>query len=208
MDGERLFASLSCNACHNSRPDARGPNLVNVYGSQLALANGQTVTADDAYLRQAILNPSQHITQGYTPIMPTYQGQVSEEGVIALVEFIKNLTPTTVLQRLLTPQICAESAKASRRLWANHPLRRRRSSHERCHHRHSSRSVNGQDSEDELPDQGERPAELASHRRPQADRHAVPDLNYIFLLHRRGPSRTDPPGTADAAKRPDGRRHL
>ena len=42
-------------------------------------------------MRDAILNPSQHITQGYAPIMPTYQGQISEEGVIALVEYIKNL---------------------------------------------------------------------------------------------------------------------
>jgi cytochrome c oxidase subunit II len=91
QNGERLFASLSCTACHNTRPDARGPSLANVYGARLTLASGQQVTADDAYLREAILNPSQHITQGYAPIMPTYQGQISEEGVIALVEFIKNL---------------------------------------------------------------------------------------------------------------------
>jgi cytochrome c oxidase subunit 2 len=91
QDGERLFASLSCAACHNARPDARGPSLAGVYGSRLTLSNGQTVTADDAYLREAILNPSQHITQGYAPIMPTYQGQVSEEGVIELVEYIKHL---------------------------------------------------------------------------------------------------------------------
>ena len=91
QDGERLFASLSCNACHNTRPDARGPSLANVYGAKLTLSSGQTITADDAYLREAILNPSQHITQGYAPIMPTYQGQISEEGVIALVEYIKNL---------------------------------------------------------------------------------------------------------------------
>jgi cytochrome c oxidase subunit 2 len=57
----------------------------------LALSSGGTVLADDAYLRESILNPSQHVTQGYAPIMPTYQGQVSEEGVIALVEYIKNL---------------------------------------------------------------------------------------------------------------------
>jgi len=101
MDGERLFASLSCNACHNSRPDARGPNLVNVYDSSLTLSTGQTVTADDAYLRQAILNPSQNITQGYSPIMPTYQGQVSEEGVIALVEYIKNLDSDYRVQETL-----------------------------------------------------------------------------------------------------------
>jgi cytochrome c oxidase subunit 2 len=91
QDGERLFASLSCAACHNARPDARGPSLANVYGAKLALSSGGTVIADDAYLREAILNPSQHVTQGYAPIMPTYQGQISEEGVIALIEFIKNL---------------------------------------------------------------------------------------------------------------------
>jgi cytochrome c oxidase subunit II len=91
QNGERLFASLSCTACHNTRPDARGPSLANVYGSTLTLSSGQKITADDAYLREAILNPSQHITQGYAPIMPTYQGQVSEEGVIALVEYIKQL---------------------------------------------------------------------------------------------------------------------
>jgi cytochrome c oxidase subunit 2 len=92
QNGERLFASLSCAACHNARPDARGPSLANVYGAKLTLASGGTATADDAYLREAILNPSQHVTQGYAPIMPTYQGQISEEGVIALLEYIKNLT--------------------------------------------------------------------------------------------------------------------
>jgi cytochrome c oxidase subunit 2 len=105
QDGERLFASLSCNACHNSRPDARGPNLVGVYGSKLALTTGQTVTVDDAYLRQAILNPSQNITQGYVPIMPTYQGQVSEEGVFALVEYIKSLDSDYRIQQTLNTTV-------------------------------------------------------------------------------------------------------
>lgn len=101
QNGERLFASMSCNACHNTRPDARGPNLVGVYGSQLTLQNGESVTADDAYLRQAILDPAQHVTQGYTPIMPTYQGQISEDGVIALVEYIKNLHDDYRLQQTI-----------------------------------------------------------------------------------------------------------
>ncbi|MGB7548514.1 MAG: cytochrome c oxidase subunit II [Terracidiphilus sp.] len=102
QNGERLFASLSCAACHNTRPDARGPSLANVYGSKLTLSTGQAITADDAYLRQAILNPSQHITQGYAPIMPTYQGQISEEGVIALVEYIKNLNSDYRVQQTTT----------------------------------------------------------------------------------------------------------
>jgi cytochrome c oxidase subunit 2 len=68
------------------------------------------VLADDAYLRESILNPSQHITQGFAPIMPTYQGQVSEEGVIALVEYIKNLNSDyRIEQTLNTTDLLPES---------------------------------------------------------------------------------------------------
>jgi cytochrome c oxidase subunit II len=110
QNGERLFASLSCNACHNGRPDARGPSLANVYGSNLTLANGQTTHVDEAYLRDAILNPSDHVTQGYTPIMPTYQGQISEDGVISLVEYIKTLNSNyRVEQTLNTTALLPES---------------------------------------------------------------------------------------------------
>jgi cytochrome c oxidase subunit 2 len=101
QNGERLFASLSCNACHNGQPDSRGPSLAEVYGSKLMLTSGQPVLVDDAYLRQAILNPSSHITQGYAPIMPTYQGQISEEGLISLVEYIKNLSSNYRVQQTL-----------------------------------------------------------------------------------------------------------
>ncbi len=101
QNGERLFATLSCNACHNGRPDSRGPGLANVFGTKLALAGGGTATADEAYLREAILNPSQHVTQGYAPIMPTYQGQISEDGVIALVEYIKNLNSNYRVEQTL-----------------------------------------------------------------------------------------------------------
>jgi len=114
QNGERLFASLSCTACHNTRPDARGPSLANVYGATLTLTSGQRITADDAYLREAILNPSQHITQGYAPIMPTYQGQVSEEGVFALVEYIKHLdSDYRVQQTTATTTLLPESEGAA-----------------------------------------------------------------------------------------------
>jgi cytochrome c oxidase subunit II len=110
QNGERLFASLSCNACHNGRADSRGPSLAGVYGSKLALASGGTVQVDDAYLRDAILNPSQHVTQGFAPIMPTYQGQISEDGVISLVEYIKNLHSNyRVEQTLNTTDLLPES---------------------------------------------------------------------------------------------------
>ncbi len=115
QNGERLFASLSCTACHNGRPDARGPSLANVYGSKLTLSNGEHVQVDDEYLRQAILNPSAHITQGYAPIMPTYQGQISEEGIFSLVEYIKGLDSNYRIQQTtnttsFSPAVTAKSA--------------------------------------------------------------------------------------------------
>src|SRR5258708_5242117 len=101
QNGERLFASLSCGACHNGRPDARGPSLAGVFGTKLTLTNGQTALADEAYLREAILSPSEHVTQGFNPIMPTYQGQISEDGVISLVEYIKNLNSNARIEQTL-----------------------------------------------------------------------------------------------------------
>ncbi len=102
QNGERLFASMGCNSCHNGNATARGPSLANVYGSTLQLANGSQVQVNDAFLRDSILNPSQHVTAGYAPIMPTYQGQVSEEGLIDLVEYIKQLQTNYRVQQTLT----------------------------------------------------------------------------------------------------------
>src|ERR1700754_4099947 len=105
QNGERLFAGMGCNACHSGNAAARGPSLAGVYGSKLTLTNGSQVLVNEAYLRDAILNPSQHITAGYAPIMPTYQGQISEEGLIDLVEYIKTLqTNYRVQQTQVTSQ--------------------------------------------------------------------------------------------------------
>ena len=102
QNGERLFASMGCNACHTGGPGARGPSLANVYGSKIRMANGSEVLVNEAFLRDAILNPSQHAMAGYAPIMPTYQGQISEEGLIDLVEFIKSLKTNYRVQQTLT----------------------------------------------------------------------------------------------------------
>ena len=102
QNGERLFASMGCNACHSGNAAARGPSLAGVYGTTLQLTNGAQVLVNDAYLRDAILNPSQHVTAGYSPIMPTYQGQISEDGLIDLVEYLKNLQTNYRVHQTLT----------------------------------------------------------------------------------------------------------
>jgi cytochrome c oxidase subunit 2 len=110
QNGERLFASMGCNACHSGNAAARGPNLAGVYGSKLTLTDGSERLVDDAYLRDAILNPSQHVTAGYAPIMPTYQGQISEDGLIDLVEYIKTLQSNYRVQQT---QMTSQSDQAA-----------------------------------------------------------------------------------------------
>ena len=101
QNGERLFASMGCNSCHSGNAAARGPNLAGVYGAKLTLTDGSKMLVNDAYLRDAILNPSQHVTAGFAPIMPTYQGQISEDGLIDLVEYIKNMQSNDRVQQTL-----------------------------------------------------------------------------------------------------------
>ena len=113
QNGERLFASMGCNACHSGAASARGPNLAGVYGSKLQLTNGSQVLVNEAFLRDAILNPSQHVTAGFAPIMPTYQGQISEDGLIDLVEYIKVLQTNYRVQQTLTTSQGNQSAPAA-----------------------------------------------------------------------------------------------
>jgi cytochrome c oxidase subunit 2 len=110
QNGERLFASMGCNSCHSGNAAARGPNLAGVYGTKLTLADGSQVLVNDAYLRDAILNPSQHVTAGYAPIMPTYQGQISEDGLIDLVEYVKNLQNNYRVQQTLVTSASDQAA--------------------------------------------------------------------------------------------------
>jgi cytochrome c oxidase subunit 2 len=90
--GAKLFADLACNTCH--RPDAqgRGPVLEGLFGKTVQLQGGGSVTVDEAYVRESILTPSAKITAGFQPIMPTFQGIVTEEQLLALIEYVKSLS--------------------------------------------------------------------------------------------------------------------
>ncbi|HTB20361.1 MAG TPA: cytochrome c, partial [Bryobacteraceae bacterium] len=95
QQGERLFEQLGCSSCHLLDRQGRGPIMRGVYGSRVQLTNSQTVMADDAYIRESILNPNAKIVAGYHPnVMPSFQGQISEEGILQLVVYIKSLAIT------------------------------------------------------------------------------------------------------------------
>lgn len=89
--GERLFSELACNTCHINDGSGRGPSLVDKFGSQEQLANGSIVNVDETYVRESILTPQLKVVAGFQPVMPTFQGLVNEEGVLALIEYVKSL---------------------------------------------------------------------------------------------------------------------
>lgn len=89
--GARLFAQLGCITCHIPDGTGRGPVLQGVFGKPVKLQDRRTVIADEAYVRESILSPMAQIVAGYPPIMPTFQGQVSEDQLLQLIAYIKSL---------------------------------------------------------------------------------------------------------------------
>ncbi len=92
--GQRHFQELGCETCHKTTSSGRGPSLVGIFDKQEKLANGQEVTVDVDYLRESILQPRAKIVDGYEPIMPVFEGQISEQSLLQIVSYIKSLSET------------------------------------------------------------------------------------------------------------------
>jgi cytochrome c oxidase subunit II len=89
--GERLFAEMGCAVCHQPGSAERGPRLGGIYGGRVTLTTGEAVAVDEAYIRESIVSPVAKVVAGYQPVMPTFQGLLSEEQLLALVAYIKSL---------------------------------------------------------------------------------------------------------------------
>jgi cytochrome c oxidase subunit 2 len=89
--GERRFRELGCSGCHMGSSVVRAPPLQGLYGKPVPLQDGKIVTGDEGYIRDSILLPNSQITAGYQPLMPSYQGRVTEEELLELIAYIKSL---------------------------------------------------------------------------------------------------------------------
>ncbi len=89
--GERLFQRLGCNTCHLESGAGRGPSLAGLFGKTVKLAGGNSVTADETYIRESIVNPQAKIVAGYEPIMPVFKGLISEDGILQILAYLKTL---------------------------------------------------------------------------------------------------------------------
>jgi cytochrome c oxidase subunit 2 len=90
--GEQLFQQLACSTCHLSDGTGRGPSLVGVFGSQVKIQGDGTVLANESYVRESVLTPQMKLVDGYQPIMPTFQGLVTEDQLLSLIEYVKSLS--------------------------------------------------------------------------------------------------------------------
>ena len=91
--GSKLFNDLACSTCHLDTGQGRGPSLKDIVGKTEELQDGSTVVVDEAYLRESILQSQAKIVKGFQPLMPTFQGLISEENLVALIEHVKSLSP-------------------------------------------------------------------------------------------------------------------
>ena len=90
--GAKLYEAKGCNACHSIDGSAKvGPSFKGLYGRAGEFADGAAYKADDTYIRESILEPQKHIVKGYPPVMPSYQGQLNDKQIAALIDYMKTL---------------------------------------------------------------------------------------------------------------------
>jgi cytochrome c oxidase subunit 2 len=88
-EGAALFVSRGCSGCHAGSSNVHAPKLAGIYGRSVQLSDGRTIVADDAYIRDSILQPKRDIVAGYEPIMPSYAGILDDGEVQSLIAYIR-----------------------------------------------------------------------------------------------------------------------
>jgi len=90
--GRSLYVDKGCNACHSLDGSAVvGPTFLNLFGSERKFTDGTTTVADENYIRESILYPASKISAGYQNLMPAFEGQISDNEIQGLIEFIRTI---------------------------------------------------------------------------------------------------------------------
>jgi cytochrome c oxidase subunit 2 len=113
--GKEIYAG-KCVACHSLDGSPRvGPSWLKLFGKKGELSDGKTYVADENYIRESILNPAAKVVKGYPPQgMPSFQGQLSDEDITGVIEFIKTIDGTTKVEvSAPTPKKSAAAAGAT-----------------------------------------------------------------------------------------------
>lgn len=93
--GAKIFRQRGCSGCHGANASVHAPDLDGIYGRPVHLSDGSTVIADERYLHDSIMLPDTQVVAGYAPIMPSYQGQIDESDMLALIAYLKSTSAGT-----------------------------------------------------------------------------------------------------------------
>ncbi|MHB0777027.1 cytochrome c oxidase subunit II [Halomonas sp. WWR20] len=101
--GKQLFETHGCSGCHMGKSSVRAPKLAGIYGRSVALDDGRVIMADEAYIRDSILQPDKHIVAGFEPVMPSFAGQITEDEILQIIAYIKSLEPGDWVKEAVEP---------------------------------------------------------------------------------------------------------
>lgn len=116
--GEWVFQRLRCDSCHRDGDDDRkGPALTGAFGMPVQLQSGETVTFDAAYVRNSILKPQSQIVAGYAPVMPSYEGQLTETEILSIIDYLKQTSAAPSSEASIPLDTTGESSHNQEPQW-------------------------------------------------------------------------------------------
>jgi cytochrome c oxidase subunit 2 len=117
--GELLYTRKGCVACHSTDGSKRvGPSFKELYGHEFETRDGRRITADDAYIRESILEPNASVVAGYEPVMTPYAGQITDREIEAITAWIKTMSSlggSAAADTTQTPETAEEPADSGQK---------------------------------------------------------------------------------------------
>ena len=90
-EGAARFRQYGCSGCHGANASVHAPKLEGLFGRRVQLSDGTSVLADERYIHDSVMLPRSQIVAGYAPIMPSFQGQITEDDLLDIIEYVKSL---------------------------------------------------------------------------------------------------------------------
>ncbi|MFK8114915.1 MAG: cytochrome c oxidase subunit II transmembrane domain-containing protein [Rubripirellula sp.] len=91
--GALLYSRRGCSGCHSIDGSKRvGPSFKETYGSERALVSGEKAKGDENYIRESVIYPKAKVVAGYAPVMPSYKGQLSDDDIYCITEYLKEIS--------------------------------------------------------------------------------------------------------------------
>jgi cytochrome c oxidase subunit II len=90
-EGAARFRQYGCSGCHGASASVHAPKLEGLFGRRVPLSDGSSVIADERYIHDSVMLPRKDVVAGYEPIMPSFQGEIAEDDLLEIIEYIKSL---------------------------------------------------------------------------------------------------------------------